>query len=166
MRRFLCLLRLAIQTSSNFMILLRLLWVLNCTHQLWVWLLASFFAFKMTHCVLQVMFLGEIEEILDVIDPAQFQKVMVPLFKNISRCVSSPHFQVSSKHYLWVCCFCWREKSESALGRGELGHDSAQDSRGHLTVSEMILNCAYFYFPAVRSLRERFTSGITNTSWA
>ena len=41
------------------------------------------------------MFLGEIEEILDVIDPAQFQKVMVPLFKNIARCVSSPHFQVS-----------------------------------------------------------------------
>ena len=49
--------------------------------------------------VLQVMFLGEIEEILDVIDPAQFQKVMVPLFKNIARCVSSPHFQVSSKNY-------------------------------------------------------------------
>ena len=44
----------------------------------------------------QVMFLGEIEEILDVIDPAQFQKVMVPLFKKIAKCVSSPHFQVSS----------------------------------------------------------------------
>ena len=44
---------------------------------------------------LQVMFLGEIEEILDVIDPTQFQKVMEPLFKNIARCVSSPHFQVS-----------------------------------------------------------------------
>lgn len=41
------------------------------------------------------MFLGEIEEILDVIDPTQFQKVMEPLFKNIARCVSSPHFQVS-----------------------------------------------------------------------
>lgn len=41
------------------------------------------------------MFLGEIEEILDVIDPAQFKKIMVPLFKNIARCVSSPHFQVS-----------------------------------------------------------------------
>lgn len=41
------------------------------------------------------MFLGEIEEILDVIDPTQFQKVMEPLFKTIARCVSSPHFQVS-----------------------------------------------------------------------
>ena len=49
---------------------------------------------------MQVMFLGEIEEILDVIDPAQFQKVMVPLFKNIARCVSSPHFQVSNRSFL------------------------------------------------------------------
>ena len=45
------------------------------------------------------MFLGEIEEILDVIDPAQFKKVMVPLFKNIARCVSSPHFQVSLQEF-------------------------------------------------------------------
>ncbi|KAK2568985.1 Serine/threonine-protein phosphatase 2A 56 kDa regulatory subunit alpha isoform [Acropora cervicornis] len=50
----------------------------------------------------EVMFLGEIEEILDVIDPAQFKKVMVPLFKNIARCVSSPHFQVAERAlYFW-----------------------------------------------------------------
>lgn len=42
----------------------------------------------------EVMFLGEIEEILDVIDPVQFDKIQVPLFKQIARCVSSPHFQV------------------------------------------------------------------------
>ena len=42
----------------------------------------------------EVMFLGEVEEILDVIEPAQFQKIMEPLFKCIARCVSSPHFQV------------------------------------------------------------------------
>ena len=41
------------------------------------------------------MFLGEIEEILDAIEPAQFQKIMEPLFKQIARSVSSPHFQVS-----------------------------------------------------------------------
>ena len=44
--------------------------------------------------VLQVMFLGELEEILDVIEPAQFVKIQEHLFKQISRCVSSPHFQV------------------------------------------------------------------------
>ena len=40
------------------------------------------------------MFLGEIEEILDVIEPAQFVKIQEPLFRQIARCVSSPHFQV------------------------------------------------------------------------
>ena len=55
--------------------------------------------------LLQVMFLGEIEEILDVIDPAQFQKVMEPLFKNIARCVSSPHFQVSSETLFFILIY-------------------------------------------------------------
>ena len=45
------------------------------------------------------MFLGEIEEILDVIEPTQFKKIEEPLFKQISKCVSSSHFQV------W--CFQW-----------------------------------------------------------
>ena len=42
----------------------------------------------------EVMFLGEIEEILDVIEPSQFVKIQEPLFRQIARCVSSPHFQV------------------------------------------------------------------------
>ena len=42
------------------------------------------------------MFLNELEEILDVIEPAEFQKVMVPLFNQLAKCVSSHHFQVSS----------------------------------------------------------------------
>ncbi len=46
-------------------------------------------------CV-QVMFLGEIEEILDVIEPSQFIRVQEPLFKQISACISSPHFQVKT----------------------------------------------------------------------
>ena len=45
----------------------------------------------------EVMFLGEIEEILDVIEPAQFVKIQEPLFKQIAKCVSSPHFQVHNK---------------------------------------------------------------------
>ncbi|CAH1793263.1 unnamed protein product [Owenia fusiformis] len=50
----------------------------------------------------EVMFLGEIEEILDVIEPTQFQIVMEPLFRQISRCVSSPHFQVAERAlYYW-----------------------------------------------------------------
>jgi hypothetical protein len=41
------------------------------------------------------MFLNEMEEILDVIEPAEFQKIMVPLFHQLAKCISSPHFQVS-----------------------------------------------------------------------
>ena len=40
------------------------------------------------------MFLGEIEEILDIIDPGQFVLVQEVLFKQLAKCVSSPHFQV------------------------------------------------------------------------
>ena len=46
------------------------------------------------HSPKEVMFLNELEEILDVIEPAEFHKVMVPLFKQLAKCVSSPHFQV------------------------------------------------------------------------
>lgn len=50
----------------------------------------------------EVMFLGEIEEILDVIEPTQFKKIGEPLFKQMSRCVSSSHFQVAERAlYFW-----------------------------------------------------------------
>jgi len=42
------------------------------------------------------------EEILDVIEPAEFQKVEVPLFTQLTKCVSSPHFQVAERAlYYW-----------------------------------------------------------------
>lgn len=48
------------------------------------------------------MFLNELEEILDVIEPAEFQKVMESLFRQIAKCVSSPHFQVAERAlYYW-----------------------------------------------------------------
>lgn len=53
-----------------------------------------------THSPKEVMFLNELEEILDVIEPAEFQKVMDPLFRQLAKCVSSPHFQVS------ITCLC------------------------------------------------------------
>eukprot|EP00088_Acartia_fossae_P043615 TRINITY_DN4599_c0_g1_i11.p1 TRINITY_DN4599_c0_g1~~TRINITY_DN4599_c0_g1_i11.p1 ORF type:complete len:606 (+),score=148.64 TRINITY_DN4599_c0_g1_i11:138-1955(+) len=54
------------------------------------------------HSPKEVMFLNELEEILDVIEPAEFQKVMVPLFQQLTKCVSSPHFQVAERAlYYW-----------------------------------------------------------------
>ncbi|CAH1766886.1 9112_t:CDS:10 [Entrophospora sp. SA101] len=50
----------------------------------------------------EVMFLNEIEEILDVIEPQEFVKIQVPLFQQVARCVSSPHFQVAERAlYYW-----------------------------------------------------------------
>ena len=41
------------------------------------------------------MFLNELEEILDVIEPSEFSKILEPLFRQLAKCISSPHFQVS-----------------------------------------------------------------------
>ncbi|KAK9274409.1 hypothetical protein L1049_019223 [Liquidambar formosana] len=50
----------------------------------------------------EVMFLGELEEILEAINMAEFQKVMVPLFWRIGCCISSFHFQVAERAlFLW-----------------------------------------------------------------
>ena len=42
----------------------------------------------------ETMFLNEVEEILDVIEAQEFQKIMVPLFQQLAKCISSLHFQV------------------------------------------------------------------------
>ena len=42
----------------------------------------------------EVMFLNELEEILDMIEPDHFKHILEPLFKQISRCLCSSHFQV------------------------------------------------------------------------
>lgn len=42
----------------------------------------------------EVMFLGELEEVLEATQAPEFQRCMVPLFRQIARCISSSHFQV------------------------------------------------------------------------
>ncbi|KAJ4923789.1 hypothetical protein JOQ06_028044 [Pogonophryne albipinna] len=55
-----------------------------------------------THSPKEVMFLNELEEILDVIEPSEFMKVQEPLFRQLAKCVSSPHFQVAERAlYYW-----------------------------------------------------------------
>ena len=43
----------------------------------------------------EVLFLEELEELLELTQPTEFQHVMVPLFRQMARCISSSHFQVS-----------------------------------------------------------------------
>ncbi|KAL8471156.1 hypothetical protein ACS0TY_028740 [Phlomoides rotata] len=47
-----------------------------------------------TNSTKEVMFLGELEEVLEATQPPEFQRCMVPLFRQIARCMSSSHFQV------------------------------------------------------------------------
>ncbi|KAF3783613.1 B'GAMMA Serine/threonine protein phosphatase 2A regulatory subunit B' gamma isoform [Nymphaea thermarum] len=50
----------------------------------------------------EVMFLGELEEVLEETQGAEFQRCMVPLFRRIARCLNSSHFQVAERAlFLW-----------------------------------------------------------------
>ncbi|KAL9332762.1 hypothetical protein ACSQ67_002372 [Phaseolus vulgaris] len=50
----------------------------------------------------EVMFLGELEEVLEATQPPEFQRCMMPLFRRIARCLNSPHFQVAERAlFLW-----------------------------------------------------------------
>ncbi|MBZ3875349.1 Serine/threonine-protein phosphatase 2A 56 kDa regulatory subunit gamma isoform [Sciurus carolinensis] len=56
-----------------------------------------------THSPKDVVFLNELEEILDVIEPSELVKIMEPLFWQLAKCVSSPHFQVAEQAlYYWT----------------------------------------------------------------
>uniref|UniRef100_A0AC34Q056 Serine/threonine protein phosphatase 2A regulatory subunit n=1 Tax=Panagrolaimus sp. JU765 TaxID=591449 RepID=A0AC34Q056_9BILA len=68
-----------------------------------------------TQCSKEVMFLNELEEVLDVMEPNEFKKVMVPLFHQIARCVSSPHFQVAERAlYYWNNEYIMSQINENA----------------------------------------------------
>ncbi|MCJ1397570.1 Serine/threonine-protein phosphatase 2A 56 kDa regulatory subunit delta isoform [Xylographa trunciseda] len=50
----------------------------------------------------EVMFLNEVEDIFEVMDPNEFAKVQEPLFNQLAKSVASPHFQVAERAlYFW-----------------------------------------------------------------
>ncbi|KAL5355668.1 phosphatase 2A regulatory B subunit-domain-containing protein [Aspergillus floccosus] len=50
----------------------------------------------------EVMFLNEVEDIFEVMDPHEFAKVQEPLFQQLAKSVASPHFQVAERAlYFW-----------------------------------------------------------------
>lgn len=50
-----------------------------------------------TNCQKEILFLGELEEVLEATKSAEFQRCMVPLFRQIGRSLSSSHFQVAER---------------------------------------------------------------------
>ncbi|MCJ1328932.1 Serine/threonine-protein phosphatase 2A 56 kDa regulatory subunit delta isoform [Thelotrema lepadinum] len=55
-----------------------------------------------TNSTKEVMFLNEVEDIFEVMDPNEFAKVQEPLFNQLAKSVASPHFQVAERAlYFW-----------------------------------------------------------------
>ncbi|TKY57023.1 Serine/threonine protein phosphatase 2A 59 kDa regulatory subunit B' zeta isoform [Spatholobus suberectus] len=55
-----------------------------------------------TNSAKEVMFLGELEEVLEATQAAEFQRCVIPLFHRIGRCLNSLHFQVAERAlFLW-----------------------------------------------------------------
>ncbi|KAL1167485.1 hypothetical protein V6Z11_A05G021800 [Gossypium hirsutum] len=50
----------------------------------------------------ELMFISELEEILEMTNMVEFQKIMVPVFRRIACCLNSSHYQVAERaHLLW-----------------------------------------------------------------
>ncbi|KAG8657424.1 serine/threonine protein phosphatase 2A 57 kDa regulatory subunit B' kappa isoform isoform X1 [Manihot esculenta] len=55
----------------------------------------------LTNSQKELMFVSEIEEILEMTSMDEFQKIMVPLFRRIGCCLNSSHYQVAERaHFL------------------------------------------------------------------
>ncbi|KAJ5318067.1 hypothetical protein N7508_002575 [Penicillium antarcticum] len=55
-----------------------------------------------TNSTKEVMYLNEVEDIFEVMDPGEFAKVQEPLFHQLAKSVASPHFQVAERAlYFW-----------------------------------------------------------------
>eukprot|EP01006_Ploeotia_vitrea_P045763 TRINITY_DN66967_c13_g1_i1.p1 TRINITY_DN66967_c13_g1~~TRINITY_DN66967_c13_g1_i1.p1 ORF type:complete len:542 (+),score=336.55 TRINITY_DN66967_c13_g1_i1:164-1789(+) len=58
----------------------------------------------------EVLFLNELEEVLELTQPEEFKQVMVPLFKQLCSSIGSPHFQVAER-----ALFLWHNEYISSL---------------------------------------------------
>ncbi|ETO04148.1 serine/threonine protein phosphatase 2A (PP2A) regulatory subunit B', partial [Reticulomyxa filosa] len=55
-----------------------------------------------TSCSKELLFLSELEEVLELTDQNQFYKFIHPLFYRIATCIGSSHFQVAERAlFLW-----------------------------------------------------------------
>ncbi|KAG8465708.1 hypothetical protein KFE25_003015 [Diacronema lutheri] len=65
--------------------------------------LKSILAFwPLTYSPKEVLFLNEVEEVLEMIHASEFHLVMAPLFAKVAHCIGSPHFQVAERAlFLW-----------------------------------------------------------------
>ncbi|OQR83463.1 serine/threonine protein phosphatase 2A [Achlya hypogyna] len=92
----------------------------------------------------EILFLNELEEIIELIQPEQFAQVMRPLFLQIGRSITSPHFQVSQRAlYLWnneslVNLVAVHRVEILPMIFGSLYHNC--DNHWHVTVQSLTFN--------------------------
>jgi len=96
-----------------------------------------------TYSPKEVLFLNEVEEILEMVQAEQFEELVEPLFDRIAVCINSPHFQVAERAlFLWnneYIVSLIMAKKEKILHRvfGAL----YENSRGHWNTTVHGLTC-------------------------
>lgn len=100
----------------------------------------------------EVLFLIEIEDIFEVMEPSEFVKIQVPLFVQLAKCISSPHFQVAERAlFYWsheYFCNLVTENSETILPI--IFSALHENSSGHWnkTIHSMIFNATKLFMEA------------------
>ena len=90
------------EVSEQFFFLLFFLLAFNLTSPVTQVVLGLLRYWPKVNSTKEVMFLNEVEDIFEVMDPAEFAKVQEPLFQQLAKSVASPHFQVAERAlYFW-----------------------------------------------------------------
>jgi serine/threonine-protein phosphatase 2A regulatory subunit B' len=99
------------------------------------------------------MFLNEVEDIFEVMDPAEFAKVQEPLFHQLAKSVASPHFQVAERAlYFWnneYFCNLVSDNVEiilpimfAPLYENSKGHWNRYDNISSLPCGKLVSSCS------------------------
>ncbi|RWW66749.1 hypothetical protein BHE74_00025866, partial [Ensete ventricosum] len=101
----------------------------------------------------EVMFLSELEEVLELTQVAEFQRCMVPLFRQFGRCLNSSHFQVLHFYQeLFNECLLKFEQDDTKDKAAQEKRELTWKSLEEVTASRVISNEAVLVSRFVSSL--------------
>ncbi|KAI5812061.1 phosphatase 2A regulatory B subunit-domain-containing protein [Pyronema omphalodes] len=115
-----------------------------------------------TNSTKEVMFLNEVEDIFEVMDPAEFAKVQEPLFHQLGKSVASPHFQVAERAlYFWNNeYFCNLVSDNVEVILPIMFAPLFENSKGHWnrTINQMVYSAMKLFMEINPSLFDECTS--------
>jgi len=80
----------------------------------------------------EVLFLGEVEEILEMAQAPEFSQVVIPLFRRVAKCLSSQHYQVAERAlFLWNNEYVVHLVATNRKTILPLVFDALEDNRNH-----------------------------------